>query len=69
MRSTLRQHLMIIETPQNVHKISLGPVYTKPQRQRCDNSDDAPEWVCNPFSSVSIDFNKSKIARVIAEWS
>ena len=42
----------------------LGSVYTKSQRQRCDNSamtltilfsieisGVAPEWVCNPFSS------------------
>ena len=35
-------------------------------RQLCD---DAPEWVCNPFSSVSIDFNDKRIARVISEWS
>ena len=33
-------------------------------RQLCD---DAPEWVCNPFPSVSIDFNKNRIASVIAE--
>ena len=31
--------------------------------------DDAPEWICNPFSSISIDFNESRIASVIAEWS
>ena len=34
-------------------------------RQLCD---DAPEWVCNPFSSISIDFNENRIASVIAEW-
>ena len=27
-------------------------------RQLCN---DAPEWVCNPFSSVSIDFNENRI--------
>ena len=31
--------------------------------------DDTPEWGCNPFSSVSIDFNENRIASVIAEWS
>ena len=30
---------------------------------------DAPEWVRKPFSSVSIDFNESRIASVIAELS
>ena len=30
---------------------------------------DAPGWVCNPFSSVSIDFNESRISNVIAELS
>ena len=56
----------------------LGPIYTKRQRQRCDDACDsvliennsvAPEWVCNPFSSISIDFNENRIASVIAEWS
>ena len=30
-------------------------------------SDDAPEWGCNPFSSVSIDFNENRIASIMAE--
>ena len=53
----------------------LGPIYTKRQRQRCDDACDfvliennivAPEWVCNPFSSDSIVFNKNRITSVIA---
>ena len=58
---------------------NLGPVYTKRQRQRRDNSAmilfslknnrAAPEWVCNPFSSDSIDFNENRIASVIARSS
>ena len=35
-------------------------------RQLCD---DAPEWVCNPFSSNSIVFNESGIAIIVAELS
>ena len=30
---------------------------------------DVPEWVCNPFSSISIDFDESGIASIIAELS
>ena len=30
---------------------------------------DGPEWVCNPFSSVSTDFNENRIATIIAELS
>ena len=60
---------------------SLGPIYTKRQRQRCDNSammlasflieNDGvtPEWGCNPFSSDSTDFNENRIISVIAELS
>ena len=53
---------------------SLGPVYTKRQRQRCDDACDSvlienngvtPEWVCNPFSSDSTVFNKNRIASII----
>ena len=29
--------------------------------------DNAPEWGCNPFSSVSIDFNENRIASIITE--
>ena len=34
---------------------------------KCQLCDDAPEWGCNPFSSVSIDFNENRIASIIAE--
>ena len=53
----------------------LGLVYTKCQRQCCDDACDsnliennrvAPEWICNPFSSDSTDFNENKIASLIA---
>ena len=54
---------------------SLGPIYTKRQRERCDDACDcvliennrvASEWVCNPFSSDSTVFNENRIASVIA---
>ena len=56
----------------------LGPIYTKRQRQRSDDTYDsvlienngvAPEWGCNPFSSDSTVFNENRIASVIAELS
>ena len=34
------------------------------QGQLCD---EAPEWVCNPFSSIYIDFNENRIISVITE--
>ena len=52
----------------------LGPIYTKRQRQRCDDACDsvliennrvAPEWGCNLFSSDSFVFNENRIASVI----
>ena len=54
---------------------SLGPIYTKRQRERCDDACDsvlvennrvASEWVWNPFSSDSTVFNENRIASVIA---
>ena len=46
----------------------IGPVCNKRQRQCCDNSAmTLQNRVCNPFSSVSIDFNENRIASVIAE--
>ena len=61
---------------------SLGPIYTKRQRQHCDNSADnacdsvlienngvASEWGCNLFSSNSTNFNENRIVSVIAELS
>ena len=54
---------------------ALGPVYTKRQRQHCDDACDsvliennrvAPEWSCNPFSSNSTVFNENRITSVIA---
>ena len=54
---------------------SKGRVYTKRQRQHCDDDCDSvlienngvtPEWVCNPFSSDSTVFNENRIAIVIA---
>ena len=56
----------------------LGTIYTKYQRQCCDDANDtvlienngvAPEWSCNPFSSDSITFNESSITSIIAELS
>ena len=32
-------------------------------------SNDALEWVCNPFLRISIDFNENSIASIIAELS
>ena len=58
-----------------VQKTPLGPVYTKRQRQCCDDACDsvlienngvAPEWVRNPFSSDSTVLNENKIASIIA---
>ena len=55
--------------------IPVGPIYTKRQRQRCDDACDsvltennrvAPEWVCNLFSSGSTVFKENRIASVIA---
>ena len=49
--------------------VLLGPVYTKRQRQPCDDQCDsvlienngvAPDWVCNPFSSDSTVFNENR---------
>ena len=54
---------------------SLKAIYTKHQRQHCDDACDsaliennrvAPEWVCNPFSSNSTVFNEDRITSVIA---
>ena len=54
---------------------SLGPVYTKHQRQYCDDARDPVliesngvirKWVATPFWSNSIVFNESSIASVIA---
>ena len=54
---------------------ALGPVYTKRQRQHCNDACDsvfiennrvAPEWVRNPFSSDSTVFNENRITSVIA---
>ena len=56
-------------------KAHLEPIYTKRQRQRCDDACDsvliennrvAPEWDCNPFSSDSTVFNEYRIASVKA---
>ena len=53
----------------------LGPVYTKRQRQRCDDTCDSvlienngvtPDWGYNPFSSDSTVFNENRIVSVIA---
>ena len=53
----------------------LGSVYTKRQRQCCDDACDsvltenngvAPEWSCNPFSSNSTVFNDNSMTSVIA---
>ena len=50
----------------------LGPIYTKSQRQRCENSvmmlennGVTPEWGCNLFSSDSTVFNENRIANII----
>ena len=56
-------------------KVHLGPVYTKRQRQCCndacdsvliENSGVACKWVVNPFWSDTTVFNENRIASVIA---
>ena len=69
--------MVILHAIAGVHR-PLGPIYTKSQRQGCDdvcnsilikNSGVAPEWGCNLFSSDSIDFNENRIASIIIELS
>ena len=67
-------YLVMVVGAKCVSAVDLGPIYTKRQRQRCDDACDsvliennrvAPEWGCNLFSSDSFVFNENRIASVI----
>ena len=45
-------------------KCNISALFSYTKRQLCD---DTPEWGCNPFLSISIDFNENRITSVIAE--
>ena len=45
-------------------KCNTSALFSYTKLQFCD---DTPEWGCNSFSSVSIDFNENRIANVITE--